>query len=73
MIFIIEKEPVRGVIGTDFVHIIWFGKRWILDVFKLRFLGIGFKTGFCLLQKIHNINLSCKTYKSTNINRLSDD
>jgi hypothetical protein len=63
MICSIEKEHARGVIGTDFVHIIWARERWIFDFFKLRFFGIGFKIGFCLLQKIHNINLSRKTYK----------
>ncbi|EGW22149.1 hypothetical protein Mettu_0950 [Methylobacter tundripaludum SV96] len=63
MICSIEKEYRRGVIGTDFVHIIWVKNRYVLDIFKLRFFGIGFKTGFCLLKKIHNINLTYKINK----------
>jgi hypothetical protein len=50
MICKIEKPYKKGFIGNNICHVIWFGKRWIIEIYKVRIFGIGWRIGISTIK-----------------------
>jgi hypothetical protein len=42
----IDKTFKKGIIGNNICQVIWFGKRWMIEIYKFRVIGIGWRIGF---------------------------